>query len=159
MRNLLLTMLLCVGLSAMGRCYSFGDFAADLMKDSKQVFGKEFSASYFYDFMDEGDKRNKVGVSASVFAYRFITVDPAFIYTPDASDRIGEFGFAFPIRVGKIPIPNGRTIGDWVCERVNCPDDQSTDWIERLFVAPYLSQNLTTGRFGVGINTGIRFGQ
>ena len=152
-----LTMVFCVGFVAIGNCYNFGDFAGDVMKDSKEVFGKEFSASYFYDFMENDAKRHKVGLSAPILAYRFITIDPAFIYTPDTANRIGEFGFAFPIRVGKIPIPGGRTIGDWICERADCPDGKNTDWIERLFIAPYLSHSLTSGRFGCGINTGIKF--
>jgi len=156
MKKIMIAFCLMFSVSVLG-AYDFADFSNDVMKDSKEVFGKEFSASYFLDFLEDGDSRHKIGISAPVLAYRFITLDPAFIYTPDSSNRIGEFGFAFPIRPGRIPIPGGRTVGSWVCERTNCGDKDSKDWIERMFVAPYMSHSLTTGRFGCGVNTGIKF--
>ena len=128
--------------------YSFQNLYEDVKKDSKEVFGKEFSTSYFLDLSETGAAMHKIGASTPILAWRFFTLEPAFIYTPDDSNRVGDFGATMPLRVGRIPMKGGKTVSDYLLKK---------EWVENLFFSPFLSKSLLHKGWGYGFNTGIKF--
>jgi len=138
--------------------YSVSDLVTDVANDTKKALGKGLKAAYFYDAMERNYlDRNKVGVSAPLLAYKPITVEAAFIYTPRSSSEVGEFGFSFPIRITEIPLNKyGFTIGDYLLKTYQ-NQVESKSWIDRLFFGPFFSHNFVTGKFGAGVTTGVRF--
>lgn len=151
MKKLLLALSLLVGVVSVSHAYSFFDLKEDFIKDTKEVFLKEARIGYFHDFLeDKFPDRHKFGLSTTLIAYKFIGVDPIAIYTPSSANAIVEGGLAFPIRLGYIPIGNGRLLKDLA------PANREDNLIDRIKIGLYTSQNLSTGRFGFGWN--ITFG-
>ena len=150
---LLAGLAMLAGLSSV-MAYSFEDLKWDIAMDTKKAFGKGLKAAYFYDaFERDALDRNKIGASAPIVAYKIVTAEVAFIYTPRSANEIGSVGFSFPIRFNDMPIGMGKTLGDLVGE--SNPDSKS--WIDRLFIGPFFSHNLRTGKFGAGVTSGVTF--
>jgi len=137
--------------------YSFGDFVTDLNNDTRAVIGKELQTTYFYDCLEPGSSKSKVGASSPILAWKFISVNPAFIYTPDAADSKGEVGLTFPIRLMRIPLPAlwSEIRAFWI--PTAAPQTGTAELIDRLYLGPYFSHNFITGKFGVGVNAGVKF--
>lgn len=134
------------------------DFYDKVKTDTKEVLGKEFKTTYFRDFLEkDADARNKIGISTPLLAWRFLSAEPSFIYTPKSDHEVVEFGVSFPIRIDRLPIPK-HTFAGKILEKYKKKDGVSK-WLKKLYFGPYISHNVSSGRFGVGINTGIRFGK
>ena len=143
--------MVCILSANLSHAYSWRNIIQDTVRDTKELYqGRpELKGAYFFDLLEKGDARSKVGASIPVVAWKFITVDPAFIYTPDASKNTGEYGLSFSIRLSRVPLGDGYTVGDMFME---CPE-----WLKRFHVGPFMSQNLTTGKFGFGVQSGVKF--
>lgn len=151
MRKLLL-MLGLLFTATLGHTYSFYQLKEDLIKDTKEVFLKDVKTGLYYDFLERGyPDRYKFGLSSQLLAYKFFSLEPVMIYTPNSAGSIAEFGLSFPIRLGYIPIGDGQLLKDLA------PEGSKNSVIDRLFLGFYASQNLTTGRFGFGVGTGLKF--
>lgn len=131
--------------------YSFADFTNEVSGDTKQVFGQNLSETYFLDFTEGNDKRNKTGLGTPLLAWRMIEVDAVYMYTPSGSQS--AFGTAFPIRLAKIPVGNGKTVGDFL----QATYGNNAGWVQHLYVGPYFTYSVNDNRFGAGINAGIQF--
>ena len=154
MKKLLTFALLLI--PSLGWSYSFSNFTDDIVNDTKKELGKGLKAAYFYDFLEKDiPARNKVGASAPILSWKFITLEPAFIYTPTDSNKVGEIGLAFPIHITKIPVSNGKTVGDYLKRFYT--DESTGKWTDRLYGGFYMAHNLTTGKFGFGYSAGVRF--
>ena len=113
--------------------YTFGDLKTDFVKDTKEVFMKNVKTGYFYDFLEkDGLNRHKFGVSTPLVAYKFLAVEPIAIFTPSSADAIAEAGFAFPIRIGYIPIGSGLLIKD-----LQAIKEKENNILDRLYLCFY----------------------
>jgi len=130
----------------------------EIKEDTKEVLGKEFKTTYFRDFLEkDGDSRNKIGVSTPLLAWKFVTVEPSFIYTPKSDHEVVEFGLSFPIRIDRVPLGKDNIFANFV-EKYK-QKDKVSKWLKKVYFGPYLSHNVSTGKFGFGVNTGFRFGK
>jgi hypothetical protein len=132
--------------------YSWKQGILDARDDTKELYSKrmEVKANYYVDFLESGSAQSKVGASIPVLAWKFITIDPSFIYTADGSKKTGEYGVGLSIRLSRIPLGDGFTVGDMF-------DAECPEWLSRIHVGPYLAHNLQTGRFGLGVQSGVKF--
>lgn len=133
------------------RAYSGQDFLRDLKTDTKEVFGKDLAVSYFYDFREDGDRRNKPGIGTTVLAWKFLSVSAGGVYVSDSSDRKIDPALSFPIRLGRIPLGYGVTLGDVV--KIVLPTE---GWLSRLEIGPYASKNFNDKHWGAGVNANIK---
>jgi len=133
--------------------YNWGDFIKDTVVDTKELYSKrfEFRANYYYDLFEQGEKRNKVGVSAPVIAYKFLTIDPSIVYSPIASNEVAEYGLSFSIRLSRVPLGNGFHVSDLF------DDKQTPEWLKRFYAGPYFSKNFNNGHVGIGGQAGFKF--
>lgn len=126
---------------------SWSDFKEQLDLDTKEVIGKDYKFFYAYDFVDTSfADSSRIGFASSVIAWKFFTLDPAVSYTPSDAARHAEFEVQLRLRPGRIPVGDGFTLGDLA--------DRSTakGWFKNINWGFYLSQNLSSGKFGFGIN-------
>jgi len=151
MKTLLLSLVFIGKLYVSAMAYSVPQFWGDLIKDTKQLYEQRpvIKGNYYYDVLAEGEARSKVGASLPVVAWKFVTVDPAFLYTPTDSKQVGEYGLSFSIRLSRVPLGDDFTIGDMF-------DGNTPEWLKRFHLGPFLSQNLQTGKFGFGVQTGVK---
>lgn len=145
--------ILCLFNASNAKAYTFKQFFTDMGKDTRELYKSrpEIKGAYFFDLLDNGDARSKVGASISVLAWKFVTIDPLWLYTPDVSRKQGEYGVSFSLRPGEIPLGDGFKVKDMV-DLEKCPE-----WLKRFYVGIYSSQNLQTGKFGFGISSGVKF--
>lgn len=136
--------------------YGWGDLKTDIVTDTKEVLGKNLKAVYFLDTLADSSEKHKVGVSAPILSWKFLSLEPAFIYTPNTANQVGEFGFCVPIRLGRIPISNGMNIEQWVKETFGESSKQG-GWIDHLFAGPYTSRSLSKNAWGLGVVGGFSF--
>ena len=142
------------GLMSRASAYDVTDFVKEVKRDTAAQALKNIKTSYLYDFLeDDNSARSKVAIGTTILAWKFISFDPLFIYVPTAADKKAEVGFSFPIYPGEIPIGEGRLLKDALFP----PEVNNNELWKRFYFGLYLSQNVTTGRFGFGLNTGIKF--
>lgn len=135
------------------KAYTLNDFFNDMGTDTKELYKTrpEIKGAYFFDFLEDGNSKSKVGASIPVLAWKFITVDPLWLYTPDTSNKQGEYGLSFSLRPGQIPLGGDFKVKDMV-DLEKCPE-----WLKRFYVGIYSSHNFQTGKFGFGISSGVKF--
>jgi len=150
------TLIVCAlfGFTSRATAYDVTDFVKEVKRDSAAQSFKNIKTSYLYDFLeDDNGSRSKVAMGTTVLAWKFISFDPLFVYVPTAADKKAEIGLSFPISPGDIPIGDGRLLKDALF-----PSEVNNNELwKRFYFGLYLSQNVTTGRFGFGLNTGIKF--
>ena len=157
MKKMLFSLMFTLGVALPAEAaYSFRQLWQDVANDTKRHFAEDLKTAYFYDFDADGAARSKFGVSATLLRYKFISADPVWLYTPSSSDQVGEIGFAFPIRLGDVPVGGGRNFRDVLIKKFGDSPDTGK-WIDRLYFGPYMSHNFITERFGFGINAGVKF--
>lgn len=140
-------------LNARKSWYSPSQIAKDFAADTGEAMFKTLNTGFFFDVLESGRDRMKFGVSTTLFAYKFIALEPLFLYTPSNADAVGEFGFAFPIRLGYLPVGAGRKLKDYA----DFVPETGTIF-DVTYIKPFMSHNLSTGRFGFGFSVGMRWG-
>ena len=161
MKKIILAFLLVLfGLPALAQithAYTIGDFWGELSTDTKEVFGKDAKAFYFRDFLEkDSSKRDKGGISTDMIAWRFLAVGPAWIYTPNTANQIGEFGASTNIRFGRIPLAGGSNVEKWAKARFG-DTPQTGGWIDHAFVGVCGTKSITGGGWGFGLSTGVKW--
>lgn len=150
MKKNLLALLFVLAIAAPLRAISAAEFWGDFKNDTKAVLGKEFKVSVHWDFL-EHDAR--VSGYSSVLAYKFLALGPAVSFTPNDSTSIAEAELQLPLNLKRLPLGNGIELGDKI---KSLP--VIGGWFDRIFVEPYLSHNLSTGKLGLGATLGVKFG-
>ena len=143
-----------VGLAQSVSAYSWKEFYGDISKDTQERFGT-LNTGYALDYQENDDARNKFTASVRLISYKFISFDPAWVYATDKSNNKGEAAFSFPIHIGEIPLPGGKTIREAYIERHGKPESYGP-LFDRLYWGPYFSHNFITEKFGYGIIVGIQ---
>ena len=123
-------------------------FMQQVKSDTEEVFGKNFKAQVIFDYVS-GTPR--YGVATTVWAWRFLGLDPALTYAPTDANRKVEFEIVLPIRIKRIPLGHGLEVKDFL--------DQFLvgGWWDNLWYEPYLAQNLSTGHFSAGLAFGFHY--
>lgn len=155
MRKLaLLAVLALAGMVQNVSAYTWRDAYEDLAADTERTAGA-VNTGYFYDLQEEGDARNKLGISITLLTYKFISFDPAWIYTPDKANSKGEAAFSFPIHIGEIPLPGGGNVREAFEKRYGKTTKSDTIF-DSLYVGPYFFHNFFTEKFGYGGMAGLK---
>lgn len=154
MKKLALFLAIMAGSLTSLSAYTWKDFIDDVANDTKERQGT-INSAYFYDLQEDGDARNKFGVSITVISYKFISFDPALVYTPDKANNKCEFALSFPLRIGEIPLPSGDNIRQ-AYERRYGKTEKTDTVFDNLFVGPYFYHNFYTDRFGYGGMAGVK---
>ena len=154
-----LTLMLSV---SVGWSYTWSQFWEDLVTDTQEKFAKDLKTGYYKDFLASGDNQNRFGVSSTVLAYKFISVDPAWIYTPSSANRVGALGISFPIHPTKIPI-GSQTVGEILQDEFGELEKWDSErWLSRFYVGPYFAVDAFNlfqedKLFQFGVNAGVKF--
>jgi len=154
MKKILAVLMLTVFSSVnMGWAYSFSQFGDDLMTDTKEVWSEQVVRAFGgYDLLEnDGNLRSKFGIDKPIIAWKFLAIAPAWVYVPNESNKIGEGGINFSIRLGRIPLTDGRNLQDLL------PQIDKETWTNKFFIGIAPTQNLSTGKFGFLVNGGYKF--
>lgn len=113
--------LLLVGLLSVATvpayAYSFRDFIGEVRSDTTELYSEgkiPVIVGSYYDFLAPGAAKTKVLGGISAAAWKFIAVQPAWVFTPDRSNRTGELAVFISLRPGKIPVGGGYDLEDVV---------------------------------------------
>lgn len=135
--------------------YSPRDFVNDIVADTKERFADHLYTGYLYDAEERNGLQSKIAIHTPLFAYKFITVNPVWVYTPAKSDEVGEIGIAFPISIKDIPLGDGLTLRKWLEEETTWLESTGK-WLDRLSVGFYFSHNFISERFGYGLMANVK---
>lgn len=133
------------------RASLISNFWTQLKDDSYARDGKQIELTYTYDFLEgKAELAKKILVNTPVLAYKFVSLEPAFMFTGDASNTKGEIAILLPINTQEIPIWGGLKVKDlypsWMKDLANISGGL------------YVGENVTSGGMMLGFKLGAKFG-
>lgn len=132
-----------------GKPYKWKNFFKDVQKDTENSFFRDIRAGWYFDLLDKPNKRDKLGISSQIIAWRKLSLNPTLIYTPTGVKAIAEFGVTL-----NLYLLGDRNTGE---EKEYLRKSKGKRITDRIYLGSYLGPNFSTGQFMLGVEAGLIF--
>lgn len=150
LKNLIILCLFFTGYVSMGHCYSVRQAMEDVSNDTAALYKTkpEFKVGMGYGLISHTPQ---AAGSIPLLAWKFLDIGPLLGYDTEGGRKNGKIGALGTLRLKKIPVGNGYTVGDYF-------DADIPDYFSRLWIGAGPMYDFTGGQgFDVLIFAGWRF--